>query len=405
DVPSSFEMAQAADVREAGVLVGRVAAVRRAGTVTALELAIDPQYLPIYRNATVLIRAKSIADEKYVQLDPGTPQAGRLADGSVLGVTHALQAVQDDDVFSILAAPERRSLSLALRGLGSGLSGVGGLRANQTLEALTSLVDNGRGFAQILDSERTQTAQLLHAFDGVASALGSRARDIQTLTDTALTTARAVSARNADLRALLVTLPGFLSQSRTTATRLGGFATTATPVFANLRVAFDRLVPAVHALGPAARAADTTLGTLDRFATVALPAFARLSPFARTTSQLIGPYARFLRQLAPLSRYLSPYWRETGSWFANAGAAVNAGDSVSKLARIILPISRSNFPTVVQGKLQTLLDSFSGGADTRGSNPYPAAGAADRPGPLSHLVPALGPAGPYDAKPPRPIRQ
>ncbi|HET9073643.1 MAG TPA: MlaD family protein, partial [Solirubrobacteraceae bacterium] len=94
DVPSSFEMAQAADVREAGVLVGRVAAVRRAGTVTALELAIDPQYAPIYRNATVLIRAKSIADEKYVQLDPGTPQAGRLADGSVLSVSHALQAVQ-----------------------------------------------------------------------------------------------------------------------------------------------------------------------------------------------------------------------------------------------------------------------------------------------------------------------
>jgi phospholipid/cholesterol/gamma-HCH transport system substrate-binding protein len=405
DVNSSIALTQAADVREAGVLIGRVTDIRRDGTITALKLSIDRQYAPIYKDGTILIRAKSIAGENYVQVDPGNPQSGRVADHGVISVNQELQPVQDDDVFSILSAPERANLQKALTGLGHGLQGQGGDNLNSSIESMTSLVDNGQAFARILDEERHQTAQLVSSFDGVASALGNRAQDIQTLTRTALATSQAVAARNADLRQTIAALPGFLSQAETTSNRLGNFSATATPVFKNLRVATESLVPAMEELKPAAQAADRTLATLQDFSTTALPTFKRLTPFAETTSALIGPYSKFLQQLSPLSKAINPYSREVGSWFSDAGAAVNASDSISHLARIILPISRSNFPTVVSGQVATILAKLSGGLDTRGQNPYPLPGAAAAPTPLVNLVPALQAAAAYHAKPPKPLKQ
>ena len=82
DVRSAIALASAADVREDGVFIGRVSGIKRVGTLTGLQLSIAKKYGPIYRNATVLIRAKSVAGENYVQLDPGTqvPEGLRVDD-------------------------------------------------------------------------------------------------------------------------------------------------------------------------------------------------------------------------------------------------------------------------------------------------------------------------------------
>ncbi len=405
DVVSSDQLANAADVREAGVEIGRVTAIKRAGTITALELSIDKKYGPVYHDATVLIRAKSVAGENYVQLDPGNPKTGAVANGGVLPISQESPALQDDDVFSIFEAKERDSLQQALKGLGAGLSGSGGNNLNRTLESMTALVEDGQPFATILNQERGQTAQLINAFDGVAGALGERAADIQTLTRTALSTANAVSARNADLRATIASLPAFLAQTHTTANRLGGFSTTATPVLTNLKVAFQDLIPAVQALRPASLEADTTLATLKRFATVALPTFNKLTPFSKTTTALIKPYSSFLQQLNPFSAYMSPYYRELSSWFSNTAAGVEATDSIGHLARVTLPISRSNYPTLISGAQAQILKELSGGLDTRGTDAYPEPGSAAAPAPLSRTIPPLTAAPPYDAKAPAPIKQ
>ncbi|MHB8691288.1 MAG: MlaD family protein [Solirubrobacteraceae bacterium] len=400
DVHSSIALANAADVREAGVRIGRVTGIKQAGTITALQLSIDKKYGPIYHDATILIRAKSVAGENYVSLNPGNPNSGSIPDGGVLPLSQELQPVQDDNVFSIFGTPERRNLQRGLLGLGTALSGNGGNSLNQTLGAMTSIVDQGQAFSQILADERTQTAQLINSFDVVTSALGSRAADIQTLTRAALTTASAVSTRDAALRATIASLPGFLRQGQVTARQLGSFSVNATPVMSNLRVAFENLVPAIRVLRPASLAATTTLATLARFATVAQPTFTRLTPFARATSSFVAPYASFLRQLNPLSGYLSPYWQEISTWFANTGAGVNAADSISKLARVTLPISRSNYPTIIQGPAAQILAKLSGGMDTRGTNAYPVAGGADTPQPQVGTVAPLQPDPAYTRKPP-----
>jgi phospholipid/cholesterol/gamma-HCH transport system substrate-binding protein len=400
DVHSSVALANAADVREAGVRIGRVTGIKQAGTITALELSIAKTYGPIYHDATILIRAKSVAGENYVQLVPGTPSTGAVQNGGVLPLSQELQPVQDDNVFSIFGPSERANLQRGLKGLGTGLAGQGGGNLNQTLGAMTAVVDQGQDFSQVLADERTQTAQLVNAFDGVSAALGNRAADIQTLTRTALTTATAVSQRNTQLRATIASLPAFLRQTQTTSGRLGTFSASATPVMANLRIAFQDLVPAIQDLRPAATETNTTLAELTQFASVAQPTFTKLTPFARATTAFVGPYSTLLQQVEPFSRYLSPYWRETGTWFANAGAAVAAKDPISYLARVTLPVSRSNFPTIISGPVATLLRTLSGGLDTRGTDSYPPAGSSDSPGPQPSAIPPLQADPAFTAKAP-----
>jgi hypothetical protein len=62
---------------------------------------------------------------------------------------------------------------------------------------------------------------------------------------------------------------------------------------------------------------------------------------------------------------------------------------------VTLPISRSNFPTVVQGPMATLLAKLSGGLDTRGTDAYPLPGTAATPEPRTGAVPPLQPDPPY----------
>jgi phospholipid/cholesterol/gamma-HCH transport system substrate-binding protein len=398
DVHSSIALANAADVREAGVTIGRVTGIKQAGTITALNLSIDSKYGPVYHNATVLIRSKSVAGENYVDLNPGDPSSGAVRSGGVLPLSTELEPTQDDDVFSIFNTPERLNLRKALAGLGGGLAGQGGNHLNQTLAAMDATVAQGRDFSRVLADERAQVAQLVDSFGIVTAALGNRATDIQTLTRDALTTARAVSTRDAELRATIDSLPGFLRQGRETAQRLGSFSVNATPVMSNLRLAAQALVPAVRDLRPASLEATTTLAALATFARVAQPTFAELKPFANATRSLVPSYSGFVQQLNPFVAYLAPYWHEISTWFANDGAAVNAHDSISSLARIQLPISRSNFPTIISGPVADLLKKLSGGLDTRGTDAYPPPGSSGTPEPQPAVIPPLSADPPYVSK-------
>jgi phospholipid/cholesterol/gamma-HCH transport system substrate-binding protein len=398
DVHSSIALANAADVREAGVRIGRVTGIKQAGTITALNLSIDSKYGPVYHNATVLIRAKSVAGENYVELNPGDPSSGSVRSGGVLALSHSLEPTQDDDVFSIFNAPERANLRKALAGLGGGLAGQGGNNLNQTVAAMDAAVAQGRDFSRVLADERLQVAQLVDSFGAVTAALGNRAADIQTLTRDALTTATAVATRNAQLRATIASLPGFLRQGRQTAQRLGSFSVNATPVMSNLRLAAQALVPAVRDLRPASLEATTTLAALARFAQVAQPTFAELKPFADATRSFVPSYSGFVQQLNPLVAYLAPYWQELSTWFANDGAAVAPQDSISHLARVQLPISRSNYPTIISGPTAAILKKLSGGLDTRGTDAYPPAGTSGTPEPQPAAIPPLSPDPPYVSK-------
>ena len=84
--PDSQELATQADVRIAGVSVGKVIAktLDPEGNRTLATIQLNNQYAPIHKNATAILREKTILGETYVQITPGTRSSPPLPDGATL---------------------------------------------------------------------------------------------------------------------------------------------------------------------------------------------------------------------------------------------------------------------------------------------------------------------------------
>lgn len=399
-VPDAYGLAQGGDVRTAGVQIGRVTNSRNLGATTVLMLDLQRSHSPIYHDATVLIRTKSIAGENYLELRPGTPQAGAIPDGGTLQVNRAEEATQLDQVLSELDPHRRRQLQRALAGLGTGLARHGG-DLNNLFQTSAGALAAAAPVTATLAADRAQLAGLVDNFGRVTRALGDRAQAIQLLVRQAKVTAAAVDARNGELDQALRLLPGFLAQTRTTAARLQGFAPRATPVVRDLRLAVADLAPAVVDLRSAAPAGRRVVRALLPFADAVKPVAAQLKPFSTGTSSAIPSLAAILRQGNPLLGYLSPYWQELPVFFAEIGAATKYTDSIGHLGRLALIFGLGSIPGVLPGNVQSLvqkLNQAAGGLDTLGFNGYPAPGAAGQSSAFTGSYPQLQPDPPYAPK-------
>ncbi len=393
-VPTAVSLATAADVSEAGVDIGRVKKLGDRGSTTVLKLEIDDEHSPIYRDATVLVRAKSVAGENYVEIKRGSPQTGALPSNGVLPIEQAQEATQIDELFSVFDDTRRQDLQRLLDSTGTALQKGGG-DLNRTVAALSSLSIEGSPAAKVLGDERKQVAELVDSFGRVTGALGARGDSIRLLTRQAKATAEAVAERDTQLRATLAQLPPFLRQARATSNRLDSFSQASTPVLRDLRVATEDLVPTVKELGPAARRGQAVVSELDGFARAATPAMAQLKPFAARGSGVVPKLEGFLRQLNPLSEYLAPYSREMASFFSNDAGSFQYTDATGHAARILLPVSRSDLPGLLTPEEEEILQKLQGALDTRGTNPYPKPGEAGGAKPRTGAYPRLVKDPPY----------
>ena len=76
-VPDAVALAVHADVRDAGVKIGDVSRIANRGDTAVLLLTLEREHAPVYRDARVLVRMKTLAGENYVALDPGHPAGVR----------------------------------------------------------------------------------------------------------------------------------------------------------------------------------------------------------------------------------------------------------------------------------------------------------------------------------------
>ena len=393
-IPTGVSLATAADVSEAGVDIGRVRKLGPHGSATVLDIELDDEHAPVYRDARVLIRAKSIAGENYVELSRGRAQAGAVPSGGVLPIDRAGEATQIDELFSVFDDTRQRDLQRALDGLGTGLEKGGG-DLNRTVAALSSLSIEGSPASKVLLKEREHVGRLVDSFGRVTGALGARGDSIRLLTRQAKATAEAVADRDAQLRATLDRLPAFLRQARATSGRLNSFSVSSTPVLRDLRQATEDLVPTVEVLRPAARRGQAVVSELDGFARAGAPAMKQLKPFASKASAVVPPLEGFLRQVNPLSAYLAPYAPEMAAFFSNDAGSFQYTDATGHAARILLPISRSDLPGLLTPEQEQILQKLQGPFDTRGTNAYPKPGEAGKSNPLTGSYPRLQKDPPY----------
>jgi virulence factor Mce-like protein len=125
-----------APVRIAGVEVGKVTTLEANGdgaaTVT-MELRNDA--LPLHEDARLKIRPRILLEGNYfVDLQPGSPSARVLDDGSNVPITQTATAVSLSDILSALTSDTRTDLQTLLHEYGTEGLGHGGAEAvNQTI--------------------------------------------------------------------------------------------------------------------------------------------------------------------------------------------------------------------------------------------------------------------------------
>jgi phospholipid/cholesterol/gamma-HCH transport system substrate-binding protein len=399
-VPDSLGLAKDADVRQAGVKIGKVTESRNLGRTTALMLELEDDHTPVYRDATVLIRTKSVAGENYVELDPGRPQAGAIPDGGRLAITRSLEATQLEQVLAELGPQRRRQLRRALDGLGGGLEGRGG-DLNRLVESTSGAVRSGASVMGTLAADRTHVAGLVDSIGRVTRALGDRREAIGILVRQAKTAAEAVEARNEQLDRSLTTLPGFLTQTRATAAELQGFSVEATPVVRDLKLAMRDLAPAVEALRTAAPAGRRVVRELLPFSRAVRAPVAALGPFSNAASQSVPPLAATLREGNPLLAHLSPFSREFPTVFGSIAAAVKYTDTVGHLGRLALTFGRASLPATLPLDQAQMIEQFNkagGGISTLGVNAYPAPGEAGLAKAFAGSYPRLEPEPAYTTR-------
>jgi phospholipid/cholesterol/gamma-HCH transport system substrate-binding protein len=326
--PEATTLATEADVRVAGVSVGKVRTLavdgNRNRTVATLEL--DREFAPLHADARAMLRQKTLLGETYVELTPGSaartlPEGARLADGQVA------DTVQLDEIFDSLDPATRASFRTWQQQLSKGIAGRG-RDFNDALGTLPGFAADASDVLRVLDSQDAALQRLVKNTGVTFAALTENEQQLQTLITSSKRVFDATASRNDALAESIRIFPTFLDESKATLARLQEFSTDTRPLVQDLRPVAQDLKPTltdVRALAPDLEAFFRNLDPVIEASKTGLPA-------ARDTLKgaepLLAKLHPFLGQLNPMLQYLEASQLQVSD-FISYGAAALADTTTS----------------------------------------------------------------------------
>ena len=261
-------------VRIAGVDVGKVVQVEhlKPGSPAAVvKMRIEDSGRPVHKDAAVKIRARMFLEGNYfLQLEPGTAQAGELENGGVIPIEQTRAPVQLSQVLTALQADTRKNLQTLLAEYSSALDGEGARGYRRSIEFWEDAYKNS---ALVQDAtrglEEHDLSRYIDAAGRVARGLDRSPEALQSLITDFNTAAGAFARESDSLEAAIGELPQTLRVGR--------------PSLAALNRAFPPLRRFAADLRPSIRETDETID-------VSLP-------FVRQVRRLVSP--RELRPTVP----------------------------------------------------------------------------------------------------------
>jgi len=337
DFANAPTLVPGSSVRIAGVPVGSVVSVSAGESSTDAVIQLDPQYVPIPRDARAIVRTKTPLGESYVELTPGTPGSPALRDGATLPSDQVGQTQQISDILATFNRPTRRAFestlvdtAAALNGEGPNLNAALGAGGNTTaqLNVLMQALASQSGDVQTLIS---RTRQALHAISADPTAL-------RRLITAGSQVASATAERSAALAGTVKALAPFVRKLNSTAPALTETSNLATPTLKVLVGVAPLVLPAldsVDRLAPRLTTVFRALRPTIRAGETGLQAAARLLhavPPLGTALDLAG------RQLVPLVELLRAYDYDAVQSLASFASVLEpvkgtSGDTGSRYAR------------------------------------------------------------------------
>lgn len=318
--PNAQALATQADVRIAGVSVGKVVAksLDPRGNRTIATIELDKRYAPIHEDARAILREKTIIGETYVELTPGSESAPPVPDGGTLARTNVQPAVQLDQIFNAFDPTTRRAfqvwqqqLAIAVRGNSQNL--------NSAVGNLPQFAADASDVLSVLDIEHAAVVRLVRNGGMVFAALTQSQSALRNLITSAGATFATTAANNNQLAATFHVFPTFLNETKLTFARLQTFALDTNPLISELIPVAQDLGPtlkAVRVLSPDLQRLFVDLGPLTTASETGFPALADVLHGAQPLLGSLGP---FLEQLNPILNWLSLH-QQLVSDFISVGA-------------------------------------------------------------------------------------
>jgi virulence factor Mce-like protein len=320
NIPEATQLGLEADVRIAGVTVGKVVQKDLAGgsgNATTATIEMNPKYAPVRKDAKVILRQKTLLGETYLEMTPGTPGSPKVPDGGFLKASRVKPSVQLDEIFQAFDPVTRQAwrdwqqdLSKASAGRGQDL--------NNSIGNLPPFVTQGDQLLTLLDQENGGLRQLISNTGVTFNAISSNQGQLRALVTTGEQVFSATARQNRALAQTFQIFPVFLDETRRTMTRLRTFALDTDPLVRDLRPVMHDLVPTLKAtrqLAPDLRHLFINLNPLIDASKRGLPA---LRDVLNGAKPLLGQLGPFLSQLNPILVWLE-YNQAITSNFISAG--------------------------------------------------------------------------------------
>jgi phospholipid/cholesterol/gamma-HCH transport system substrate-binding protein len=347
----------AADVRQNSVRIGQVQAIRYEPGRALVTLALDGDR-PVYRDAHAAMWDQSALGQKFVELEPGHPEAGRLGPGEVLPSSHTESAADIDSVLNVFDPATRAALTTSVRSLGLGMAGEGpGLR-DFIGHAPELLADTGT-LSEALADDRTNLGGVFEAGQHLAAQFTGREQELTTLVRQTSATLAAVNTDGTQpLRAAVDKLPGTLADFQTILDSLQSPVSDAEAAVRTVRDGTDALGMATPAVRDVFREAPRPLHRIPEVSEDAKPALEGLDsafhdarPLAPRLSEGFRGLRGFLDGLAPYSPDINQFFTDGPDIFRDGEnpsthyLAVAAGPVNSSFAADATPCAVNNYPT------------------------------------------------------------
>jgi phospholipid/cholesterol/gamma-HCH transport system substrate-binding protein len=228
----------------AGALVGRVTGTRYEEGVAVATLSLEPDVRgKIFADATAELRPASAIQNLIVNIDPGDPSAGPLAEDARIPSGRTTAFVAIDELTSVLDADTRAYAQILIGELDRGLDDrAADLRG--ALRELAAVTDEAGPIARGLATRRHLLARLVDDLDTVTATLADRSVDLGNAVAAGSDTLAVTAARERELAEATRLLGPVLEEADRSLAAGSDLADILVP-------ALDRIVPSAGGLGEA----------------------------------------------------------------------------------------------------------------------------------------------------------
>jgi virulence factor Mce-like protein len=306
-IPEAATLAVEADVRMAGVNVGKVKSkeLQSGAARTLIEVELREPYAPIAKDARAILRQKTLLGETYVEISPGHRAAGMLPDGGRLRSANVEPTVELDEIFNAFDEPTRHAFQEWLAELTEAVAGGRSQDLNDAIGNLEGFAGDGAKLLETLDEQEVAVRRLVKNTGVVFGALNERDGALRELIVNSGNTFEATASKDEALAETFHIFPTFLDESKATLARLEDFSRDAHPLVNDLKGPADDLGPTVRDLGDLAPDLEALFRDLDPLINASEDGLPALERVVDGTEPLLESLHIVLPELNPVLSYLS----------------------------------------------------------------------------------------------------